>query len=97
MSRFIPGTFANYGKTFWIPSQVEPSVALIGASLPGLNHLVKTNMYLRKIFFVSSWSSAKKTSPSSGQPTGPVRDMPIVDRANFHALNDSEVELRNVT
>lgn len=36
MSRLIPPQFNKYGYTFWIPSQVEPTVAMIGTSLPAL-------------------------------------------------------------
>lgn len=39
LSRFVPLQFANYGLTFWIPCQVEPSIALIGLSLPALRQL----------------------------------------------------------
>lgn len=38
MSNLIPPQFDTYGVTFWIPSQVEPTVALIGASMPALRH-----------------------------------------------------------
>ncbi|KUJ09021.1 uncharacterized protein LY89DRAFT_741320 [Mollisia scopiformis] len=31
--------YNDYGKTFWIPSQVEPTVAMIGTSLPALLQL----------------------------------------------------------
>ncbi|KAL4751913.1 hypothetical protein BDW72DRAFT_192424 [Aspergillus terricola var. indicus] len=39
MSYLVPPQFDEYGTTFWIPSQVEPSVALIGTSLPALLQL----------------------------------------------------------
>ncbi|KAI8631145.1 hypothetical protein F5Y19DRAFT_483044 [Xylariaceae sp. FL1651] len=39
LSRSIPGQFNEYGTTFWIPSQVEPTVALIGTSIPALRQL----------------------------------------------------------
>jgi hypothetical protein len=39
MSRFIAGQWDEYGTTFWIPSQVEPTVALIGTSIPTLRQL----------------------------------------------------------
>ena len=38
MSMLIPPQFDTYGVSFWIPSQVEPTVALIGTSLPALSH-----------------------------------------------------------
>lgn len=36
MSSYIPPPFDHYGTTFWLPSQIEPTVALIGASIPGI-------------------------------------------------------------
>ena len=36
MSLLVPPQFDTYGVTFWIPSQVEPTVALIGTSLPAM-------------------------------------------------------------
>ena len=36
MSNYIPPPFDHYGTTFWLPSQIEPTVALIGASIPGI-------------------------------------------------------------
>jgi hypothetical protein len=39
MSQITPPQFDRYGETFWIPSQVGPSVALIGTSVPALRHL----------------------------------------------------------
>lgn len=39
MSRITPPQFDDYGRTFWVPSQVEPCVALIGTSIPALRHL----------------------------------------------------------
>lgn len=38
MSRLIPHQFDQFGTTFWMPSQVEPTVALIGTSLPAIRH-----------------------------------------------------------
>lgn len=38
MSLLVPPQFDTYGVTFWIPSQVEPTVALIGTSLPAMQH-----------------------------------------------------------
>ncbi|MCJ1383194.1 hypothetical protein MMC17_006307 [Xylographa soralifera] len=40
MSMLIPPQFDEYGVTFWIPSQIEPTVALIGTSLPALRLLL---------------------------------------------------------
>lgn len=39
MSRFIPIQWGSYGTTVWIPSQLEPAVALIGTSLPALRQM----------------------------------------------------------
>ncbi|KAL2834988.1 hypothetical protein BDW59DRAFT_155814 [Aspergillus cavernicola] len=40
MSQIVPPQFDEYGTTFWIPSQVEPLVAMIGTSLPAIRKLV---------------------------------------------------------
>lgn len=40
MSQRVPPQFDEYGTTFWIPSQVEPSVALIGTSLPAIRQFI---------------------------------------------------------
>ncbi|KAI1113088.1 hypothetical protein F5Y14DRAFT_462790 [Nemania sp. NC0429] len=39
VSRYIPVQFDSHGVTIWIPSQVEPTLGLIGASLPALHQL----------------------------------------------------------
>ncbi|KAL2164999.1 hypothetical protein VTH06DRAFT_295 [Thermothelomyces fergusii] len=36
MSRLVPPQFDSYGVTFWLPSMLEPTLAMICASLPGL-------------------------------------------------------------
>lgn len=62
MSRLIPPQFDTYGVTFWIPSQVEPTVALIGASVPALRHAFTAALpQLSRI-----WTSLKS---GSSQPT----------------------------
>src|SRR4051812_48558962 len=44
LSLQIPPQFDKYGYTFWIPSQVEPTTALAGASLPALRHVFISSM-----------------------------------------------------
>jgi hypothetical protein len=36
VSRYVPWQFDSYGTTFWVPSHIEPTVALIGTSLPAV-------------------------------------------------------------
>ncbi|KAK3328243.1 hypothetical protein B0T19DRAFT_442159 [Cercophora scortea] len=40
LSPFIPAQFDSYGVTYWIPSQVEPTLALICTSLPALKPML---------------------------------------------------------
>lgn len=61
MSRLVPPQFDHYGTTFWIPSQVEPSVALIGAALPGLRPLLQTTVER----LTTAWSSLVTSSAGS--------------------------------
>lgn len=66
MSRLIPPQFDTYGVTFWIPSQVEPTVALIGASMPALRHAFTTAVpQLSRI-----WTSIKSGSSQRTEDYG---------------------------
>lgn len=62
MSRAIPPQWDKYGYTFWIPTHVEPTVAIIGSALPALRNHFK--FHIQKL---SSAMSSGKTSSSSGQ------------------------------
>ncbi|KAF3059928.1 hypothetical protein GL218_08761 [Daldinia childiae] len=94
-SRFIAGSFAGYGETFWIPSQVEPTVALIGASLPALGHSMK--LVAGRVTKV--WSSLTSTSKTttydsqSNPPTFGHKQTP--SKGGFQPLNESQIELRD--
>ncbi|KUI73803.1 hypothetical protein VM1G_09639 [Cytospora mali] len=61
MSRLIPPQFDSYGVTFWIPSQVEPTVALIGASLPALRAAFLTVAPRISLAWASLTSSSRRT------------------------------------
>ncbi|KAF2744283.1 hypothetical protein M011DRAFT_195601 [Sporormia fimetaria CBS 119925] len=74
MSLLIPPQFDEYGTTFWIPSQVEPSVALIGAALPALRPLIQGTVQrikpvLSSIPGLGSRSDGKSTNASSRSAT----------------------------
>ncbi|KAL8916331.1 MAG: hypothetical protein Q9172_006351 [Xanthocarpia lactea] len=58
MSRRVPPQFDTYGRTFWIPSQVEPSVALIGTSLPALRQSILSASQRLSTLWSSSGSSS---------------------------------------
>ncbi|KAI1479992.1 hypothetical protein F4774DRAFT_380500 [Daldinia eschscholtzii] len=95
-SRFIAGSFDGYGETFWIPSQVEPTVALIGASLPALGHTMKLFAgHVTKVW--SSLTSSSKTatydSQSNPQTFGAK---PTSNKGGFQPLTESQIELRDV-
>jgi hypothetical protein len=75
MATLIPPQFDKYGTTFWIPSQVEPTVAIIGTSLPAFRQFVS---YQAKRITDAYYSYSKSTSkPESstaskvGTSTGP--------------------------
>ncbi|KAI0023371.1 hypothetical protein F4780DRAFT_729491 [Xylariomycetidae sp. FL0641] len=48
MAYFVPGQYASYGTTFWIPSVLEPTIAMIGTSLPSFRQ------------WIGSWKSRSK-------------------------------------
>lgn len=68
MSRLIPPQFDSYGTTFWIPSQVEPAVALVGTSLPAIRQSITVSEGFTKLW--SSWlpkSGSSRTSSGAGE------------------------------
>ena len=72
MSMLIPPQFDTYGRTFWIPSQVEPTVALIGTSLPAIRQPLIS--ITSKVWSQISFSSAThRTKPGSKAQGVPVR------------------------
>ncbi|KAK0636789.1 hypothetical protein B0T17DRAFT_613471 [Bombardia bombarda] len=96
LSRLIPPQFDHYGVTYWIPSQVEPTVALIGASLPGLRQGVG-----RVWGTVSAYRS--RNSSNRGTKTGATVDRtalgtwksqaPKTDTRVFYNETESETAL----
>jgi len=73
MSRLIPPQFDSYGVTFWIPSMLEPTLAIICASLPGLRPaLARISEVLTSVFastFGRSHHSEKIKISDSDQPS----------------------------
>ncbi|CAG8949543.1 hypothetical protein HYFRA_00007775 [Hymenoscyphus fraxineus] len=68
LSRVVPPQFDAYGYTFWIPSQVEPTVALIGTSLPAISQaLMKLSPSFKK--FMATVGSTNRTKSSQGVVT----------------------------
>ncbi|CAG8979683.1 hypothetical protein HYALB_00003914 [Hymenoscyphus albidus] len=68
LSRVVPPQFDAYGYTFWIPSQVEPTVALIGTSLPAISQaLMKLSPGFKK--FMATVGSTNRTKSSQGVVT----------------------------
>lgn len=95
MSRIIPTQFESYGLTFWIPSVVEPTVGMIGTSLPAFRMLFKKTAEKVSTGRISGGGSggssrirAKMTAFGSG---------PIPFRGRLYSnINDSDIELRAV-
>ncbi|KAI0006672.1 hypothetical protein F4779DRAFT_595391 [Xylariaceae sp. FL0662B] len=94
LSRFVPTQFETYGETFWVPSVVEPTVAMIGTSLPALYQLSKQ---------ASQKLSSNKVSLESSELSGGGKAKGIKVRfsgrarglgGGFHSMNDSDIELR---
>ena len=100
MSTLIPPQFDTYGRTFWIPSQVEPTVALIGTSLPAIRQsLASAAQRMSKVWSQFSFTSASHTRPSSGAGESAVRWTPQrLDDSELNMMsgsNESEVALHS--
>ncbi|KAI5917431.1 hypothetical protein F4810DRAFT_717715 [Camillea tinctor] len=94
MSRFIPTQFESYGTTFWISSVVEPTVALIGTSLPALYQLgmITSEKYSTiKNTPKASYTSRQNKSSKGGLKGNRWIGRQQVDNYNSH---DSDIELR---
>lgn len=67
MSTLIPPQFDTYGRTFWIPSQVEPTVALIGTSLPAIRQsLASAAQRVSKAWSEMSFTLSSRPKQGSG-------------------------------
>ena len=66
MSTLVPPQFDEYGTTFWIPSQVEPSVALIGSALPALRPLIQRATQRVTTVFSTAGTSTTRSRDASG-------------------------------
>lgn len=99
LSRMIPVQFADYGTTFWIPSTVEPSIALIGMSLPALRQLYfKVRGREMPPTTAASSRGSKPTSGMTGSSTHKKTLTSSQDSGHaagrFYHLDDSDIELR---
>lgn len=72
MSRLIPPQFGKFGYTFWIPSQVEPTVAIIGCALPALRTPI-ADSFSRMSSALSSFTSGKTSYTTSVSKDGSSR------------------------
>lgn len=91
MSGLVPPQFDTYGTSFWIPSQVEPAVALIGTSLPAIRQpLVSFSKSFRSVLS-SSWGKSRSGRSTSGQTE---RGGKLGSGSQRSASHGSEVELR---
>ncbi|KAI1145860.1 hypothetical protein F4825DRAFT_226671 [Nemania diffusa] len=91
ISRYVPVQFDSQGVTVWIPSQVESTVGLIGASLPAVHQMLRHRFasYGEKVSSLTddqwmwrasrTFGGSKRTPIGSGQQDG----------------NESAVELRS--
>ena len=99
MSELIPPQFDTYGRTFWVPSQVEPAVALIGASLPAIRQslISLTSKVWSQLSFRSSTQTTKQGSNGNGAPIRPTshRSRPLIafEPKTKRASGDSETAL----
>ena len=73
LSRITPPQFDDYGHTFWIPSQVEATVALIGTSLPALRPLLAQGFKQLTLYTKSiGTKNSTETGVSGKSDTAPI-------------------------
>jgi hypothetical protein len=93
----MPPQYNVYGKIFWIPSHVEPTVALIGTSIPALLRVSSSaNLLFTKIRSVitNSIRSGSNRSHQSGSPSNSLRYRGgNSESARFQQISDSDIAL----
>ncbi|KAF2688558.1 hypothetical protein K458DRAFT_359326 [Lentithecium fluviatile CBS 122367] len=96
MSTLVPPQFDKYGTTFWIPSQVEPSVALIGAALPALRPLFQGAAQRVTTALASSVSSGTKSRGQLGSQSWSASGVKTPERSllNLETDDGHYIELR---
>ncbi|KAI9784386.1 MAG: hypothetical protein M1816_000857 [Peltula sp. TS41687] len=99
MSRLVPPQFDKYGTTFWIPSQVEPTVALIGTSLPAIRPLLVSAAQRVSVTFASlstrlrpSSGITDSTARSSSQGSNLPKSQRVLDSDSEVALHMDDYE-----
>ncbi|KAK8024539.1 hypothetical protein PG993_012605 [Apiospora rasikravindrae] len=99
-SMYMPPQYNSYGKLFWIPTQVEPTVALIGTSLPAWLQIYSAAslQFSRIRSSIQSYrraSASGNSHESNRQSQSGLKHRPAAARkdADKH-MGDSEIELR---
>ncbi|KAK8139364.1 hypothetical protein PG984_002744 [Apiospora sp. TS-2023a] len=94
LSYFVPGQYSVYGETFWIPSTLEPTIAIIATSLPAFRHLAtklkeRSTSGAKLIPQGNSGASSKRTT-STDWSSLPLRG----PHASF-PMSESQVQFYN--
>ena len=100
MSLLIPPEFDTFGVTFWIPGTVEPTVALIGTSLPAFRQfLSKLKPAMDKVskMIPSSGPTTAKGSAINASNGGITvrRNIDVKQEYELRESNDSQVALHH--
>ncbi|KAI9687376.1 MAG: hypothetical protein M1822_002419 [Bathelium mastoideum] len=97
MSTLIPPEFDTFGVTFWIPGQVEPTVALIGTSLPAFRQFLgQIKPTLAKVSKAISSPSSTPKGTALGSQTGGItvhRNFDVKQEYELRESNDSQIAL----
>jgi hypothetical protein len=101
-SYYIPPQYNQYGKTFWIPTQVEPTVALIGTSVPALLRIgsaaalqfSKIRSAVASSLGLSEASGSQHSQPRENNREGMRQRMPTsAAGSKSQAYSESDMEL----
>ena len=100
----MPPQYNAYGRIFWIPTQVEPAVALIGTSLPAMLQLYSAaSLQFSKMRSARS-SDRKEEEEEDGKPTVGLsmenlrpRKPTSLEEGKVYGGNPHDFELRTVS
>lgn len=100
-SAYIFPQYDDYGKTFWIPSHVEPTVAMIGTSLPAMLQLYSSASFqFSKVrsYFTSGSGRGSESGDQNLAGQGSLRyRMAASGSGKFQEIGASQMELRETS
>jgi hypothetical protein len=95
LSLYVPGQYSVYGTTFWVPSILEPTIAIVATSLPAFRQLkssIAENSKTRQGYTnTSGFGSLKNDTPKKRG----LNSNSTSSRRDFINISNTDLELED--